>query len=69
MFATVRSRVLTALAIVAAVVLWYAIVTPRVERSRAACVDRGGSVVLDLDERGVSYVQWCVLPDGTRERI
>jgi hypothetical protein len=67
--ATLRSRILTAVGIAAAVLLWYAITSGRVERVRTACTDRGGQVVLDLDERGVTFVQWCVLPDGTRERI
>jgi hypothetical protein len=66
---TIRSRVLTAVVVVVAVLLWYGLTSGRVERARTSCTDRGGQVTLDLDERGVSYVQWCVLPDGTRERI
>ena len=69
MWASLRTGVLTAAAIVAAVLIWFAIIHARVERSRASCVERGGEVVLDLDARGVTYVQWCVLPDGTRELI
>lgn len=60
---------LTAVVVAVAVLLWYGLTSGRVERARASCIDRGGQVTLDLDERGVSYVQWCVLPDGTRERI
>jgi hypothetical protein len=67
--ATVRTRLLTAAAIVAAVVIWYVLTHDRVERARASCLDRGGEVLLDLDARGVTLVQWCVLPDGTRELI
>jgi len=66
---TVRSRILTALAIAGAVLVWYVLISGNAQRARSACTDRGGELVLDLDERGVSYVQWCVLPDGTRERI
>jgi putative hemolysin len=61
--------VLTVAAIVAAVLIWYAMIHGRVDRARASCVERGGEVVVDLDARGVTYVQWCVLPDGTRELI
>ena len=69
MSATLRTGVLTAAATVVAVLIWYAIVHGKVEQSRASCMDRGGEVMLDLDQRGVSYVQWCVMPDGTRELI
>ena len=69
MSATLRTGLITAAAIGAAVLIWYAIVHGKVEQSRASCMDRGGQVVLDLDQRGVTYVQWCVLPDGTRELI
>jgi hypothetical protein len=67
--ATLRTGLLTAAAIVAAVMIWYSLTHDRVERARASCRDRGGEVVLDLDERGVTFVQWCVLPSGTRELI
>ena len=69
MSTTLRTPLLTAAAIVAAVVIWYSLTHDRVERARASCLDRGGEVVLDLDARGVTFVQWCVLPDGTRELI
>ena len=69
MSAKLRTPLLTAAAIVAAVLIWYALIHGRVERTRASCIDRGGALLIDLDERGVSYVQWCVLPDGTRELI
>jgi putative hemolysin len=68
-FATIRARLLTVLAIVAAIAMWYGIVAPRAHQVRASCTDRGGALVFDLDERGVSLVQWCVLPDGSRQRI
>lgn len=66
---TLRSRLATAIAIVAAVVLWYALVSGKVQHARTSCTDRGGVLLLDLDERGAMIVQWCILPDGTRERI
>lgn len=69
MSATFRSRLLTAIVVAAAVLVFYLGFRDNVERSRSACIGRGGEVVLDLDERGVSLIQWCVLPDGTRERI
>lgn len=59
----------TAVLVAAAVLLWYAIFSGVVAKARTTCVDRGGVVVFDLDERGVSLVQYCDLPDGTRERI
>lgn len=64
-----RTGLLTAVAIAAAVLVWYVLISSNVLRARTSCTDRGGELVLDLDERGVSYVQWCVLPTGTRERI
>ncbi|HET7182770.1 MAG TPA: hypothetical protein VFI15_11100 [Candidatus Limnocylindrales bacterium] len=66
---TLRSRIVLPIAIAAAVVVWFLIISSSVERARAACIDRGGQITLDLDERGVSYVQWCVVPGATRERI
>jgi len=59
----------TAVLVVAAVLLWYVVVSGPVARAKAGCVDRGGQIVLDLDERGISLVQYCALPDGSRERI
>lgn len=66
---TLRSRLLTAVAIAAAVLVWYGLISAQAQRARTSCTERGGALVLDLDERGVSYVQWCVLPNATRERI
>jgi|GEM_PF-3573052 flagellar biogenesis protein FliO len=67
MWANYRAAILTTMVIVLALVLGFAFVNGKVQRSRQSCVDRGGQVVIQSDPMSIG--QYCVFPSGSREPI
>jgi putative hemolysin len=65
----IRSGLLTAVVVAAALLLGYVIFRDDVDAARASCLERGGAIVVETDTRtgGLAYV--CALPNGDRERL
>lgn len=61
---SLRSWALSALAVGAAVLLWYVLFSDDRQQAQQACAERGGHVVIQSDAQSIG--QFCVLPNGER---
>ena len=64
-----RSKLLTTAVVVVALLLGFAMFRDEVEDSREECTARGGRVVIESNGEAQGFGHFCVLPDGTRERL
>lgn len=60
----IRLWALSALAVGAALLVWYVLFSDDRGRAQEACVARGGAVVIVSDAQSIG--QFCVMPNGTR---
>jgi len=58
---------LSALAVVAAVLIWVMLIGDDRRRAQEGCVARGGEVVILSDAQSIG--QYCLLPNGEKERL
>lgn len=61
---TLRFWALSALAVGAAVLIWYVMFSDDRRRAQEACVARGGQVVIQSDAQSIG--QFCVMPNGSQ---
>lgn len=59
---SLRSWALAALAVGAAVLLWYVMFADDRQRAQEACAERGGHVVIQSDAQSIG--QFCIMPNG-----
>ena len=63
----VRFWALSALAVVAAVLIFFMLIGDDRRRAQEACVARSGEVVIVSDAQSIG--QFCLLPNGEKERL
>lgn len=64
-----RGKVLTTIVVVIALLFGFYLMRDRVLDARADCAARGGQVVIESNAEAQGFGHFCVLPDGTRERL
>ena len=58
---------LSALAVMAAVLVWVMLIGDDRRHAQEACIARGGEVVIVSDAQSIG--QYCLLPNGQKERL